>query len=339
MYKISTLFLVLFIAVSQNFNATIVTSNGTGGGDWGAPDTWIPAGVPGCVDTIAILAGDVIEITSNQNYDGCSKIIIMLDGTIHFPDNGPKLYLPCGSSIIGSAGAAITAPGGDNSNKISICGNWVFESKDPDLSGPFIVQEVDYVVIDEVINVSPLLGTLRIGSETLKIRWSTSSEFNNDYFTVERSKNGIDFEVIEEIAGGGNVRGKREYELYDDSPLTGTSYYRLKQTSINGEFKYIGLTAVNYNLENDGTCTLHVYPNPCVGSCTIDLKDCPLADSQVNIELYDAFGKKIINRITPKNRDQDISFHLNSSNNLAPGVYIVRSRTNGKDQSSKVIIK
>tara|TARA_B100000809_G_scaffold266673_1_gene330645 strand:- start:1275 stop:2216 length:942 start_codon:yes stop_codon:yes gene_type:complete len=181
--------------------------------------------------------------------------------------------------------------------------------------------------------------TASVRDEHIRLDWATVTEINNDYFTVERSKNGLSFESIGEVAGNGNSNTPINYELYDDSPIIGTSYYRLKQTDFDGEFEYFNLIAVNLNKDEDGICTLHVYPNPCVGSCVINLKDCPLENNQVNIELYDAFGKKIVNRITPKSKNQDISFHLNSSNNLAPGVYIVRSTANGKNESSKIIVK
>jgi hypothetical protein len=181
--------------------------------------------------------------------------------------------------------------------------------------------------------------TAIVVGEGVQLNWITTTEINNDYFNVERSENGLDFESIGEIAGSGNSNALINYELYDDSPVFGTSYYRLKQTDFDGKFEYFNIIAVNFNKDEDGICTLHVYPNPCVGSCVIDLKDCPLDNSQVNVELYDAFGKKIVNRITPKSKDKDISFHLNSSNNLAPGVYIVRSTANGKNESSKIIVK
>jgi hypothetical protein len=181
--------------------------------------------------------------------------------------------------------------------------------------------------------------TATVMGEDVQLNWITTTEINNDYFNVERSENGLNFESIGEIAGSGNSNALINYEFYDDSPVFGTSYYRLKQTDFDGKFEYFNIIAVNFNKDEDGICTLHVYPNPCVGSCVIDLKDCPLDNNQVNVELYDAFGKKIVNRITPKSKDKDISFHLNSSNNLAPGVYIVKSTANGKSESSKIIVK
>ncbi len=187
--------------------------------------------------------------------------------------------------------------------------------------------------------VSLVNFTAEIDNTAVILKWSTSAEINNDFFTIQRSQNAFDFEDINHINGAGNSSVINNYETIDLSPFYGTSYYRLKQTDYNGKSEHVGLLAVNLEKNDDGICVLEVYPNPCVASCTIDLKDCPLDDSQVDVELYDALGKKIVNRITPKSKDQDISFHLNSSNNLAPGVYIVRSTTNGKNQSKRVLVQ
>jgi hypothetical protein len=208
----------------------------------------------------------------------------------------------------------------------------------------FTISEFSEFWLHASVNNSPLPielldFTVLAHEDHIQLNWVTATEINNDYFNVERSENGLSFESIGEVAGSGNSNKQISYELFDDSPIIGTSYYRLKQTDFDGKFEYFKLIAVNFSMDEGGICTLHVYPNPCVGSCVIDLKDCPLENSQVNIELYDAFGKKIVNRITPKSKDKDISFHLNSSNNLAPGVYIVRSTANGKNESSKVIVK
>ncbi|MBL4594688.1 MAG: T9SS type A sorting domain-containing protein [Flavobacteriales bacterium] len=334
MYKLPILTTIILSSLLCNISfATIVTSNGTGGGAWSIDATWTPS-VPACGDTITILAGDVITVETQLDYSACgSPMFITIDGTLDFNTNGQKLKLPCGSGIIVNVGGLVTSTGGGGgaNNKIEICETEVWRTSDGDVAG--------YFVFGAALPVTLISFEAEIDNTAVKLTWKTSAEINNDFFTIERSQNGLDFEEIGEIPGNGNSNATKEYDLFDDSPLMGTSYYRLKQTDFDGKFEYIDLLAVNFNQDDDGICTLHVYPNPCVGSCTIDLKDCPLADSQVNIELYDAFGKKIINRITPKSRDQGISFHLNSANNLAPGVYIVRASANGKNQASKVIVK
>lgn len=327
----SILFTLLILVISTSAFATMVTSNGTGGGNWDDASSWIPSGKSGCVDTISILAGDVIEITTQQDYESCGPIIILVYGTILFTDNGPKLKLPCGSSIEG-LGGLISAPGDDNSNKISICTEWVWESDESDLSGSFSLR----------------LGTLpiklvsfeaKIDNTAVLLTWSTAAEINNDYFTIERSTNGLSFEELGKIQGSGNSNVLKKYSYHDENPMKGISYYRLKQTDFDGRFEYFKLVTTDLSESEDGICLLNVYPNPCTGNCTINLDDCPLSSNEVDVQLYDAVGNKITNRIQPKNSDSDVSFYINTNNNLSPGVYIVRSKTGTKLQTQKVIIK
>lgn len=68
--------------------------------------------------------------------------------------------------------------------------------------------------------------------------WTTTSEINNDYFTIERSIDAINFEPIETIGGAGNSNIETNYYFVDDSYWSNINYYRLKQTDYNGEFTY-----------------------------------------------------------------------------------------------------
>jgi hypothetical protein len=67
-----------------------------------------------------------------------------------------------------------------------------------------------------------------------KIYWSTASENDNAFFTLERSVDGIHFEVLEVIAPPGIKTSHADYEVLDQEQLSGTVYYRLSQTDHNG---------------------------------------------------------------------------------------------------------
>ncbi len=69
------------------------------------------------------------------------------------------------------------------------------------------------------------------------IDWTTLSEKNNDYFTLERSSNGVDFKPITAIKGTGTSNVQRTYLYKDLNPLRGVSYYRLSRTDFDGTFK------------------------------------------------------------------------------------------------------
>ena len=98
------------------------------------------------------------------------------------------------------------------------------------------------------------------------LNWVTESEINNDFFEIEKSNDGITFQVIEKIDGGGNSSLFRNYRFIDELPGR-ENYYRLKQTDFDGQFTYSDVIFVASNCiqkENIGIVTL--FPNPAIGS-------------------------------------------------------------------------
>lgn len=71
----------------------------------------------------------------------------------------------------------------------------------------------------------------------MKIDWTTASEHNNDYFLIERSKDGSVWETFREVPGNGNSSTTIDYNIEDHAPLGTTSYYRLTQYDYNGAYR------------------------------------------------------------------------------------------------------
>lgn len=91
------------------------------------------------------------------------------------------------------------------------------------------------------------------------LSWMTGSEKDNDFFTIERTVDGIAYEEVARIEGQGNSSSKTSYEYTDARPLSGISYYRLKQTDYNGESEVFEVKSVNIER---GELVSNVYPNP-----------------------------------------------------------------------------
>lgn len=79
---------------------------------------------------------------------------------------------------------------------------------------------------------------VRRNQNSVSLNWSTASEKNNAFFTVERSANGIDFNVLSTVSGNGNSASILKYGYEDFNPIVGKSFYRLKQTDIDGKYTY-----------------------------------------------------------------------------------------------------
>ena len=92
------------------------------------------------------------------------------------------------------------------------------------------------------------------------INWITESERDCDYFEVERSFNGEDFETIHRVKGMGNTTLETQYYVEDPNQMIGVNYYRLKQFDFNGEFNYSEVRSVN--ILSDEYDLISVFPNP-----------------------------------------------------------------------------
>lgn len=105
-------------------------------------------------------------------------------------------------------------------------------------------------------------------AEKVKISWTTATEMNNDKFIIERSADGKEFAAVAELKGAGNSKEINAYELIDENPLKGTSYYRLTQVDFDGRSESFAPVAVKMNAKNlelhawtanEGTINLNVY--------------------------------------------------------------------------------
>ncbi len=78
----------------------------------------------------------------------------------------------------------------------------------------------------------------------VKLRWTTASEYENELFTVERSRDGLHFEPVMDVPGARYSNVPLDYAELDRSPYPGLSYYRLRQTDFNGESTLSQVVAV-----------------------------------------------------------------------------------------------
>jgi len=120
-----------------------------------------------------------------------------------------------------------------------------------------------------------------------RLSWTTASEIHNDYFTIERSTDGLNFESIANVDGLGNSSRLASYTWSDDKPINGRAYYRLKQTDFDGMYEYHGITTVECGQSVD----LNIYPNPFESSFTLELPESTIYP--VKVEVMDCFGRLV----------------------------------------------
>jgi hypothetical protein len=128
-------------------------------------------------------------------------------------------------------------------------------------------------------------------NQGIKLAWSTATENNSDHFTVERSMEEINWQPIATIKAAGNATTLQAYNYSDGQPHAALVYYRLKQTDINGNYKY-GNTIAIKNCSTGGNEKLAIYPNPSHGK--FDLLFTGNAGDVRSIQIFDAQGKKMV---------------------------------------------
>ena len=99
------------------------------------------------------------------------------------------------------------------------------------------------------------------------LEWTTATEINNDYYTLENSKNGIEFNSVAKINGAGNSTTSIYYQQLDYEPFDGITFYRLIQTDFNGNFSTSETISIESTL--DDFFVDEIFPNPTTGDCHI----------------------------------------------------------------------
>ena len=152
----------------------------------------------------------------------------------------------------------------------------------------------------------------------VKVSWITETEINNDYFTVERSKDGYNYEVVDVIKSkNGNSNVMLNYGLIDRNPIKGVSYYRLKQTDYDGKFEYFKAVAVNVTQTYDDVT---VYPNPVTGNGYLTFSS--LKDDEQTVVIYDVAGRLVYQKqFTIKTGNNKLTLE---TINLTKGMYFIK---------------
>jgi len=225
-------------------------------------------------------------------------------------DNGYASLTAAGGSVFAAGFFGQTVdfdPGPGIYNLTSAGANDVFVIKLNDTQTPLPVELLHF-------DAKPV-------NNKVKLEWSTASEINNDYFTVERSQDGNNWQDRILIEGAGNSSSVLEYETWDEKPFTGVSYYRLRQTDYDGKFSYSAIEAINFSADGK----ISISPNPTSNFLQIGNNSFLINSASI----FDVTGKCCLTFTEPIDLEKiDIS-------SLQAGIYYLKLK--GYDQS--VVVK
>jgi len=176
--------------------------------------------------------------------------------------------------------------------------------------------------------------TAKTEAGAVKIKWSTLTETNNDYFTLERSIDGKNWEIINSINGAGTSTQNHSYLYVDNNPYSGTNYYRLKQTDINGDYTYSSIQSVE--IKNDNL-VYNVFPNPSIADEMILYIKGNCIET-ISIEIEDMYGRQVCSGYAEISKSP-VEIKLSDICLILPGTYFITIKGASFVQNKKVVVK
>lgn len=173
---------------------------------------------------------------------------------------------------------------------------WSFtEMKDP------VIMPVELMFLKSVLE-----------AKAIRLEWATASEGNSSHFEVERSTNGLAFEKIGLVLSNNFSSQKINYSFLDDQPLTGTSYYRLRQVDLDGAFAY----SKHITVRRSGPVAFKLHSNLVTNDLHFEL---PPSATATQLLIYNKLGKLAFSDAI---RVKTTDLHINI-NHLQSGYYFV----------------
>jgi hypothetical protein len=306
--------IVASLAIVGKTAATTYYTRASGnitGNIWGTTTTGTGGALP------ALVAGDIIVIDDNvtitTNFTAWSSVTITINLYANINFNGGKLDLATNSIIdFKTSAATITSVGGGSSDKIRFGNGSVWDGGDPDISGPGIMNK-DYVPGGPLPIELIFFKVKQIGASHL-LEWATASELNFDFFSIERSTDGINFKEIEQVKGHGTTMERKDYSFENRNTTLGKNYYRLKAVDFDGSSEYSRVAFVDHVGEKDFVVT----PNPTSGS-SISFFMNFVPDENTFVTIFDNSGM-VVGVYEPTDSFQSIAFQ----NSLTSGLYFAR---------------
>lgn len=170
----------------------------------------------------------------------------------------------------------------------------------------------------------------RLQEDAIDLIWKTATEYQNDYFQVQKSENGEDFWEIGRVQGNGTTHIPQDYYFIDNEPITSHVYYRLKQVDYDGGYEYSPLVFVKQGLLSQ----LQTFPNPVAPGEIFNIVHGQIGE--VDMVLLDINGQQIAFQCLQGSSD---TIQVRLPDSIAPGTYIVYIRNSSLSKPIKVWVK
>ena len=173
--------------------------------------------------------------------------------------------------------------------------------------------------------ISLLMFTVSPDHGEVRLDWSTATEINNAFFTIQRSTDAVSWADLKEVQGSGNNNTVAYYTAYDQNPYYGLSYYRLKQTDYDGKSSYSAVRSIDFNQSS----SLMIYPNPCTNYVIVSWAGI----EKMNISLYNNNGQRIQVPVSLEGNKATLNVST-----VAAGIYFIHFMQGGQFEIKPISI-
>lgn len=161
----------------------------------------------------------------------------------------------------------------------------------------------------------------------VKLSWSTEQEINSSHFIIERSADGRNWQSIGNITAAGTSSNHLEYIAYDNFPLNGTGYYRIKEVDKDGKLQVSVVRPVSF----DKGYSITIAPNPAKDIITVMLDR--ISNTASTVQLFTASGNLVF---TDKTNLSKISINTSA---FARGLYYIKITNAGEVATQKIMLQ
>jgi hypothetical protein len=176
-------------------------------------------------------------------------------------------------------------------------------------------------------------GNLRSNHE-VDLSWNTMMERDIDHYEVERSSDGLDFAEIGSLPCKTTINTNAyqlNYQFTDNSPLPGTSYYRIK---VIGKDNYVNLSPI-VQINNNQIQGIKIFPTVIQNNTVFVETDKTLRAAR--LEFFDLSGKKISETAWESLNGRQ-SCRVSGAYHLPAGTYVARLTANGQSVKNQLVV-
>lgn len=330
-----TIFLIpLFLVLIQNVQAGFKIPVSNSGNGWSVASNWLPSGVPQEGDTVLIPVTFNINIKNDVYGSSNPNLHIKVFGTLEFDPSG-KLELGSNSTLAILAGGQIISHG-SSSELVKIGGVVKYNGQlDGTMNGPAYASsatgESPLGFSTGVLAIRLYSFQARFINNAVQLSWTASSDHSGDAFYIQRSVDGISWNILQMIQPVNNTNETTNYNYTDHVALPGTNFYRILLSNADGKQNFSRTIPIV-----TGITHLKLSPNPAISESRITWSQANGANP-VYLEVTNMLNLSVIRKmISPGDQ-----FFILDTKNLPGGIYRVSigDQVSFKESSTLIVTR